>query len=341
MTFILPNKDSFNMNRFLSSATLFLILFCYGILSAADTNKTKIESLSQKIKESPKNVSNYYLRAYEYKKLKQYEKAIQDFDMILKLYPKTKRAKRLKIHLLLITQQFKKTESYFSITDKKKDNNKNRKRLSEELIRIIQRYPVSEKPTVDYICNHLKSSFNLLNSWQQLQAVKAIEKLKQYSTAIELLIKMIQQKDPHHVYLGNLYTKNKQYDLALEALKRGIHRKPQEPFCQNHIAYQLLTYPNKKERRVKLALKIVIKASNDIKQSHEDIEDTLGLAYFLNGDTKRAILAQKRSLNIIEKKYKDRGNFHKINRSLKYVGIVKQLNTFKLALKKENKKEIK
>ncbi|PCJ59987.1 MAG: hypothetical protein COA79_09275 [Planctomycetota bacterium] len=326
------------MTNYLLKLNILLFLFLLCIVTSA--NEKKIEELSVSIKEDPSQIKNYFLRAYEYKKIKQYKKAIGDYETILKLFPNTKSAKRFRLHLLLLSKQFKKIEKLYATSNA--ESEKGKRNLTRGLLDMANVNEITGEAQVKYLKDNIITNFHLLNKHQKYSATKITEKIKQYPAAIECLIKILKEDDSKtyfYIYLGNLYTKNKQYDLALKALKKGIFRKPLEPFCQNHIAYQLLTYKNKKERRVKLALKIALKASSDFKQTNEDIEDTLGLAYFLNGDIEKAIITQKRAKKITEKKSKVKGNFHKIHRSVKYQDITKQLNRFLMAQRNIEKKE--
>jgi predicted Zn-dependent protease len=151
------------------------------------------------------------------------------------------------------------------------------------------------------------------------------------------IAKSITEKDPKNVrfniLLGNIYTKMGEYETAATYLAKGMNRDPIFPFCQNHIAFQLITYDDEADNRPEVALSYALLASNATKQSAPDIEDTLGLAYYKTKDILHAKEAQERAVKYLNESLPE----NQRERSTKLLGFKKQLKKYEDELKKPTK----
>lgn len=96
------------------------------------------------------------------------------------------------------------------------------------------------------------------------------------------------------------------------ALNKGDYKEAQALFekisdaskdnamMQNQLAWQILTDPKIKDRDVKLAEKIALRANEAAKGKDAAILDTLARAYFMNGKKDKAIDAQEKALKLAD-----------------------------------------
>jgi tetratricopeptide (TPR) repeat protein len=69
---------------------------------------------------------------------------------------------------------------------------------------------------------------------------------------------------------------------------------------QNQLAWQILTDPKIKDRDLKLAEKIALRACDASKGKDAAILDTLARAYFMNGKKDKAIEVQEKALKLAD-----------------------------------------
>ena len=140
---------------------------------------------------------------------------------------------------------------------------------------------------------HLKDSVAL----KELE-VSIYIKLKQYENAISIS-EWLSDSDPgnraHLLRLSLVYDLAGQFENAEQALFKLLDLSPDDPLALNNLAYMYLENTN----RISKAIDMVTKAL-DAEPDNGAYLDTLGWAYYLDGDYKQALKTIEKALKVAD-----------------------------------------
>jgi tetratricopeptide (TPR) repeat protein len=120
-----------------------------------------------------------------------------------------------------------------------------------------------------------------------------IDAANSYGAAIRLLDKSGTGSSPWALWLlhGGALEKGGEWGNAVKALRRAVDLGPDEAAPANHLGYAML----ERRENVAEATRLIAKA-NALKPDDAAITDSLGWAYFLSGDTEKAIATLERAV---------------------------------------------
>lgn len=273
---------------------------------------------------------NFNRMAFRFLQMGEFDKAKTHVDKALALTPKNHYS------LLILTEILVKTEKFDEARIEVKNVFPN---LINEQLFFLSEKCLEPEPASKGLRNQAllwAKEIQILNKHMDRRLshllAKAYFRNNELDKALEISKPSIEKnpKNSHlHILLGNIYTKKGDYELAAKHLAKGMNREPSQPYCYNHISYQLLTYDEETDNRPIIALSYAILASDATNQKIADIEDTLALAYFKTNDINSAINAQDRAVKNLTLELPEEQKV----RSTKLMGFKKQLSIYQKALK--------
>jgi Zn-dependent protease with chaperone function len=134
--------------------------------------------------------------------------------------------------------------------------------------------------------------------WRMPQDLQAGPSRERFDEAVKVIVQKIEEEPTNYMWrqlLGDLQYSRQRYAEAISEYQRAIELSPDQPEILNNLAWLLLTVEEKGIFNPGQALPLAKKAV--ILQPSGHILDTLALAYWYNGSSEQAVLAEQRAMD--------------------------------------------